>query len=84
MLAINISDSNLNKGQMNKNITLQKKGPLRLIYLQHSKSHTLKLFNISGITTLDHLFIKGTLDLFYKTDLELTPIAITEILDCAH
>ena len=45
---------------------------------------TSKLFGISSITRFDHLFRKGTLDLFHKTDLELTPIAITEILDCAH
>ena len=72
--------SNLTKGQMKEIITLQKRA-LRLIYMQHSKSHTSKLFSISGITRFDHLFIKGTLDLFHKTDLDLTPIAIKEILD---
>ena len=30
---------------------------------------------------MSHKEIKGTLDLFHKTDLDLTPIAIKEILD---
>ena len=74
-----IWSTNLTKGQINEIIVLQKRA-LRVVYSQHSKSHTAKLFKISGITRFDHLFQKSTLELFYKDNIDLSPTAIKELL----
>ena len=73
----------LNKKQMNELLTLQKQA-VRLIFRAKKRSHTSKLFRLSGIIPVTKLYEMEATKFIYKFKNELScsqqPIAIREII----
>ena len=70
----------LNKKQRNQLATMQKKA-IRAIFCAKYNSHTAKLFQHSGITKVDKIFEKESLELIFKYNDWRLPTAIMEMIN---